>query len=250
MSLPTKSDLVAYNADGGIYGTSKSPNDVVVLNIYENNQLNNEDRSTELNETEANLKLNDIYNNKIIKKSVMQRPNNILFYDNVRDNRYPLSDNFRNQLNSNDKNLNPINNINNNAINEVVIHQNNYPQNYNVMQQNIENAPPMFNDIVDTNNNVIPNNQNQNEDFKEEEFKEFDYKKCCKKVCKIIGKTLLILLLIPLAILCIYALVAGGGGGVGGAPHDAGDCDCNCLKNCKDDCDCSKCKKKRIRRVR
>ena len=116
------------------------------------------------------------------------------------------------------------------------------------MQQNIEIAPPMFNDIVDTNNNVILNNQNQNEDFKEEEFEEFDYKECRKKVCKIIGKTLLILLIIPLVILCVFAFAAGRG--VGGTPNHAGDCDCNCLKDWKDDCDCSKCKKKRIRRVR
>ena len=241
MSLPTKSDLVAYNEGGGIYGSSKSPNDVVILNIHGNNQLNNEDKSTELNETEANLKLNDIYNNKIIKKSVIQRPNNILFYDNERDNRYPLSDNFRNQLSSNDKYLKPINNINNNVINEVVIHQNNYPQNYNAIQQNIENAPPMFNDIVDTNNNVIPNNQNQNEYFKEEESEEFNYKECCKKVCKIIEITLLILLLIPLSLLCIYAIAKGGGGGIcSDSSHNSLDCDCNCCKNCKDNCYCNK----------
>ena len=249
MSLPTKSDLAAYHAGGGVYESSKDPNDVVVLNIYGNNQFQNEDKSTELIETEADLKLNDIHNNKIPTKSVLQTPNNILVYDKIRDNGYPLSDNSRNQLAFNDKYLKPINNINNinnNAINEVVIHQNNNPQNYNVFQHNTGNALPMFNDIVEANNNAIPNIQNQNEDFQEIEIEEFDCKTCCKNTFIIFLFTLLVIIFIPIIIFCGFILKgttcsSGSTGSIGftGSTHSSN----SCRKYCN-------CKKKKIKRIK
>ena len=121
MSLPKKSELSDNNGDGGI---SNAENSDIVLNIYGNNQSNKEDKSSELIETEANLKLSDINNNTITQKSV-ETPNNILLNDNTRDNHNPLSDNFKNQIYSNEKIFKPINNINSNLINEVEIHQNN-----------------------------------------------------------------------------------------------------------------------------
>ena len=189
MSLPTNSGLTGTQASGSL----NSPNNAIVLNIYGNNHCENEDKSTELNETETDLNLMKINNNKIPKNSVMQRPNNILFYDNVRDKGYPLSDNFRNQLSSKDKYLKPINNINNNVINEVAIHQNNIHKNYNINQQNIENAPPMLNNIKDANNNVISNDLNH----KYTEERESKCKIFCKKTLKAIAIIICVIILIP-----------------------------------------------------
>ena len=133
MSLSKKSELSDNNGDGGI---SNAENSNIILNIYGNNQSNKEDKSSELIETEANLKLSDINNNTITQQSV-ETPNNILLNDNTRDNHNPLSDNFKNQIYSNEKIYKPINNINSNLINEVEIHQNNniIQQNNNIIQQ-------------------------------------------------------------------------------------------------------------------
>ena len=102
MSLPLNSNLAGYNSNGGIYENTNYKNDIIVLNIRGNEQSNSGNNTTEFNQTKANLQLN---NNKIIPKSVTQRPNQIFYYDNTRENQYPASDNLRNQLNFNDKNL-------------------------------------------------------------------------------------------------------------------------------------------------
>ena len=131
MSLPTKSNLDGYQYRGGIYGNTTKKKKIIDLNIKRNDQSNNDDKSTQLNGTEANLNLNDVYNNKIVNNSVKQKKNQkqILYCDKIKNIQYPVSDNFRNQLYLNDKYLNQINNINNNAINEINIDHNNDKKN-------------------------------------------------------------------------------------------------------------------------
>ena len=90
MSLPTKSDLEGYNNKRFYKIQIQKINDIIVLNIKGNDQSNNEDKSTEFNETEANFQFKNIYNNETTKKSVIQRPNQILYYDNTRENQYPV----------------------------------------------------------------------------------------------------------------------------------------------------------------
>ena len=66
MSLPTKSELYGYHDKGNIYRNFSNNNDCIVLNIHKNeNSTTHEDSSTNFNETEANLKLDYIYNNQI-----------------------------------------------------------------------------------------------------------------------------------------------------------------------------------------
>ena len=164
----------------------------------------------------------------------MQRPNQILYYDNTRENQYPVSDNLRNQLSSKDKYLKPINNINNNLIYEVNIHQNKNQQNYNIIQPNRENTLTNFN-VIDTNNNIFQNNINQNQiDLKEEDGKS-NTQTCCQKTCKIFWIILLIILLLPIAIFCIFIFAQGGAS----CPSDFHSSNSNSI------CDCCKCRKRR-----
>lgn len=208
MSLPTNQNLAGYQYKGGIYGNTTQKNNIIALNIKRNEQSNNDDKSTQLNGTEANLKLNDIYNNKIVNKSVKQKKNQnqIVYYDKINNNQYPVSDNFRNQLYLNDKNLNLINNINNNEINEINIHQNNNQQNYNEIQQNTENTLRNFNGIIDINNNSFPNNNIQKKISNENNCKCNCSKKCCIKWSKISGLIFMILLIIPIGCFLLYSM--------------------------------------------
>ena len=242
MSLPTESSLTGYQYSGGIYGKTNQKNDKILLNIKGNTQSNNEDKSIQFNETEANLQLKDIYNNKNIHKSLKQRsnPNQILYYDKIYNNQYPVSDNLRNQSNLNNKYLKPIDNLNNNAINEINILQNNNQQ-YNTIQVNTESTLRDYNGNGDSNNNTFQNN-----------IKIFEIKskkkcncntKCFIKTIKITGLVLLIMLIIPLCILCFLISIygsgrnSGNGGGSSGSnevfskPHSGGSggiCCCCC----------------------
>ena len=80
MSLQTKSSSAGYQYNGGIYGKTSPKNDIIVLNIKSNTQTNNEDKSTQLNETEANLQDNDNFNKININKSVKQMQIKIKYY--------------------------------------------------------------------------------------------------------------------------------------------------------------------------
>lgn len=223
MSLPTSSDLDGYQNNGGIYANTNSKNDVIILNIKGNGQLNSE-KSTEYNETEANLQLNNIYNNKIFQKSVIQKPSQIIYYDNVKENQFPVSENLRNQLSSTDKDLNPVNNINNKIIKEVNIHQNNNLQNYNMIRVNTDNSLTNINGTLDNNNISFQNGVDLKEDKKPN-------KTCGQKAWNIIKIILLVILILPLFVLCICALAYGGGGIPISDGSSNGICDCcNCEK--------------------
>lgn len=200
MLLPTKSNLDGYQYSGGIYGNTK--NNITALNIKRNDQSNNDDKLTQLNGTEANLNLNDVYYNKIVNKSVMQEKNqNQIYCEKINNIQYPISDNFRNQLYLNDKYLNPINNLNNNAINEINIEHN------NKIQQNLENTN--FNGIIDINNNSFPNINMQKKINYKKKCKCNCNKKCCTKCAKISGYIFLILLNILLFLFCLFFMVLG-----------------------------------------
>ena len=201
MSLPLNSNLAACDSNGRNFGNTNSKNDIIILNIKGNDESSSGNKSIEINQTEANLQRN---NNKITQKSVIQRPNKILYYDNIRENQYPVSDNLRNQLSSKDKKLKPINNINNKIINEVNFHQNNNPQNYNIIQINTENTLTNFNDI-NPNNNIFQNEIH----LKEEKEKS---KTCFQKACRIIGIIALVILILPVFLLCIFFIGQSGGG--------------------------------------
>ena len=206
--------------EGYIYENTTQKNNIVVLDIKRNEQSNDDDKSTQLNETEANLKLNDIYNNKIVIKSVKpnKNQNQIVYNDKINNNQYPASDNFRYKLYSNDKYLNPINNINNNATNEINIHQNNNQQNYNVIQQNTENTLRNFNGIVDINNNSFPKN-NLEKKRNSNKCKCNCNKKGCIKCTKISGLILMILLIIPLGLFLLYLMAKGDSRNYSGPNH-------------------------------
>lgn len=220
MSLPTESSLTSYQYSGGIYGKMNPKNDKILLNIKGNPQSNNEDKSIQLNETEANLQLKDIYNNKNIHKSLKQRPNQnqILYYDKINNNQYPFSDNLRNQLNLNDKYSMPINNLNNNAINEINMHQNNNQPNYNTIQVNTESTLRNYNGNGDFNTNIFQNNNIQFTKSK----KKCNCKKCFIKTLKISGLVLLIILIILLYIICLGLLNYGNSGNGGDAAGSSG----------------------------
>lgn len=87
-NLPTESE---------IYGNSKKDKDVIVLNIYNKQQQNDEESNASLdnNQTEANLKLDDNYYNKLANNPMPLQNNNFVIYDNTRDNPnpYPFSEN-------------------------------------------------------------------------------------------------------------------------------------------------------------
>ena len=213
MSLPLNSNLAACDSNGRNFGNTNSKNDIIILNIKGNDESSSGNKSIEINQTEANLQRN---NNKITQKSVIQRPNKILYYDNIRENQYPVSDNLRNQLSSKEKKLKPINNINNKIINEVNIHQNNNQQNYCNIPVNTENTLTNINDI-NINNNAFQ----KEKDLKEEEEKS-NSKTCCnEKTCKMILKVVLIILILPIILLCLF-LIAKGGGGVSIFSSDSG----------------------------
>lgn len=215
MSLPTKSDLENYH-----------------YNIVRNDISNNENKIKYFPKTEANLK---IYNNNINKETIIQRPNNNLNYDNIRDNSYSVSDK-RYKLFPNDIYLNRINNELINNINS------NNQQNNNVIQQNSENiinetTLQSLNDIKD-NNSEINNEPNKNiqnemnettvqtlndvtirniyEIQKEQKLnnlqKEEKKCECCEKFCKIIKECFLFIIRgIVLLCLCLLLIAKGIG---------------------------------------
>ena len=205
MSLPTKSELYGYHNKGNIYGNSTNNNDCIVLNIYKNeNSTTHEDSSTNFNETEANLKLDYIYNNQITKKSVMQRPNNFVIYDNTRDNPYPLSENYRNQISSNEK---PLKNIFTDNKNNKNINVNQIMNNYNIQQNtqnetNIISAPTPV-PITISDDISSPKIYKKGSDLDKKKMK-------CWKITKII---LIIILIIPLFICLLYFSFNGSNNG-------------------------------------
>ena len=87
-NLPTESE---------IYGKSKNDNDGIVLNIYNKPAQNNEEsnENSEINQTEANLKLEDNYYNNLDNNPMALQNNKFTIYDNTRENPspYPLSEN-------------------------------------------------------------------------------------------------------------------------------------------------------------
>ena len=149
-----------------------SENNVNRYNNYNNNNNNN--------------------NNQINKEIVIQIPNQKIYYDNIKDKSYPLSD-FRYKLTPNDTYLNQINQgiINTNNI------QNNDQQNPSIISQ--DTTIIKMNDTIPHNSNINTENKceinNEKKDIKKEE-KNFgansstkdDYEKCCKETCDIICK--------------------------------------------------------------
>ena len=127
MSLPTKSEINKYQINTTNNTISNNQSDLITLNIYNNTKNNTEESEVNINDTQE-TPINNINNNYISKKSVMQPQNNYLYLDNIRPNNYPLSDNFRNQMNpnynlnaynqyGNIRQYNPMINMNNNSPN-------------------------------------------------------------------------------------------------------------------------------------
>ncbi len=88
-NLPTESEIKKYQ--------SKKNDDIIVMDIYNGIKEKNDDSTTDANQTEANLKLDDNYNynngNIIINYNPPNKNNNIVFFDNTRENPYPFSEN-------------------------------------------------------------------------------------------------------------------------------------------------------------
>ena len=284
MSLPTKSQLYRYNSSSikknsenvtsyhqavNIYGKSVNPQDYITLNIKDN--LNNQDLTTNNinNETEADLKLNNISSeiinnlnnlqvnnnnnnikNDIIQKSVMQKPQQYLNYNNIANNAYPLSDNLRPNFSSQDKYLPKIN-VNRNLPN--------YPNpiiNNQIGDNKVQNAVPIQNyEIININNLKY-----------DKKTGIISKKKCncnwrkCRRISLIILKMIVAIIFF---ILCLIILALGSGGssgssgsgesgsyshGHGGSYRTGGACIfCCCSDICKwifkeDDCNCNCCR--------
>ena len=90
--LPTKSEIYNYK--------SQKNDDVIVMNIHNVQKERNDSSITDANQTEANLKLGENYNNNNnnninIDYNPPNKNDNIIFYDNTRENQYqyPFSEN-------------------------------------------------------------------------------------------------------------------------------------------------------------
>ena len=87
-----------YPTESQIEQQCKKNDDVIVLNIH-NKKINDyiEDSSSLENETNANLKLDDKYNNNFIDQTPSYNNtnninNNVVFFDNTRQIPYPYSE--------------------------------------------------------------------------------------------------------------------------------------------------------------
>ena len=276
MSLPTKSQLYRYNSSSikknsenvtsyhqaaNIYGKSVNPQDYITLNIKDN--LNNQDLTTNNinNETEADLKLNNIsserinnlnnlqvnnnYNNiknDIIQKSVMQKQQQDLNYNNIANNAYPLSDNLRPNFSSQDKYLPKIN-VNRNLPN--------YPNpiiNNQIGDNKVQNAVPI------QNYEIINNLQyNQNNGIISKKKCNCNWRKC-RRISLIILKIIVVTIFFILYLI-ICALGSRGSSessshshGHGGSYRNGGAfIFCCCSDICEwifkeDDCNCNCCR--------
>lgn len=276
MSLPTKSQLYRYNSSSikknsknvtsyqqaaNIYGKSVNPQDYITLNIKDN--LNNQDLTTNniKNETEADLKLNNIsserinnlnnlqvnnnYNNiknDIIQKSVMQKQQQDLNYNNIANNAYPLSDNLRPNFSSQDKYLPKIN-VNRNL--------SNYPNpiiNNQIGDNKVQNAVPI------QNYEIINNLQyNQNNGIISKKKCNCNWRKC-RRISLIILKFIVVIIFF-IFYLIICALRSSGDRERRSHSHGHGRSYrnegafifCCCSNICKwifkeDDCNCNCCR--------
>ena len=243
MSLPTKPQIYRYNSTsikqkpenagyyqtGNIYGKSINPQNYITLNIHDNldsqdittNNLTNE------NETEAGLKINNITdegknnlnnlqvnntnnNNAKIQKSLIQKPKQYLSYNNITDNTFPVSDNLRNNITSQDKYLPNINTNNNLG---------NYPNpfiNNQTDNGKVQNVVPIQN--IEIINNIKNNNGYINKK------KSKRMKKCCRYFIIALKCLTVILTFALLVLICAFLLKdipsSGSGGGGGGEIND------------------------------
>ena len=159
-------------------------------------RINNENKfkyfPSENNLNRYNNYNNNNNNNQINKEIVIQIPNQKIYYDNIKDKSYPLSD-FRYKLTPNDTYLNKINQgiINTNNI------QNNDQQNPSIISQ--DTTIIKMNDTIPHNSNINTENKceinNEQKKIKKEEKNvgansstKDDYERCCKETCDIICK--------------------------------------------------------------
>ena len=159
-------------------------------------RINNENKfkyfPSENNLNRYNNYNNNNNNNQINKEIVIQIPNQKIYYDNIKDKSYPLSD-FRYKLTPNDTYLNKINQgiINTNNI------QNNDQQNPSIISQ--DTTIIKMNDTIPHNSNINTENKceinNEQKQIKKEEKNvgansstKDDYERCCKETCDIICK--------------------------------------------------------------
>ena len=209
MSLPTKSELGQYPKESSIaiennknHIKTKENSDIsynlnnksdyIVLNIYNNIKQNNSESNTNItitdntneNETVSNIIINNnnniYYNNNNNYKSLNPKQQNIIYYDNDRNNsnQYPYTDYFRNQ-----NNLNKVDN-------NIIINKNILP----VEIENNSASPitPGMPPISIIEKEYIPNRKTkiiENKFLKEEEKK-----RKCEKICLTI---ILIILCFP-----------------------------------------------------
>ena len=129
MSLPSKSEKDKYQVNTTNNTISNNQSDFITLNIYNNPKSKNVESEVNIKDTQATPN-NNINNNYISKKSVMQTYNNYLYLDNIRGNNYPFSDNFRNQMYPN-YNLNAYNQYGYNGQNNPMVNMNNNSPNGN-----------------------------------------------------------------------------------------------------------------------
>ena len=215
MSLPTKSELGQYRnktsitiennknhiktkENSDISSNSNNKSDYIVLNIYNNIKQNNSESNTNItitdntneNETVSNIIINNnnniYYNNKDNYKSLNPKQQNIIYYDNERNNpnQYPYTDNSRNQ-----NNLNKMDN-------NIIINKNILP----IEIENNSAAPitPGMPPISKTEKEYIP--KRKTKIFKNKFLKEEEKKRNCKKICLTI---IFIILFFPIVLLCV-----------------------------------------------
>jgi hypothetical protein len=232
MSYPTKLDLnnqsnnlnqniapIGYVNSGNIYNTPNNRNESIAINIKNGNMNNRQIVTPNINDdAKNNLQIHNIakerennlqINKKIIvQKSVYQRPNNNIYYDNEKDRSYPLTEDSRNQMNLNNEYLAKIN------------------QKYNVeIDPNIQiEKRTEANEITQTpiivNNTEVPV-------AKINYLEKFGVKRGCNCTCrKAFMMTVKIIVVVLLfAILIVLCALLLGGGGRGGGDVGGGDID-------------------------